>query len=171
MASRFRLIQSSASALLLGLTAGSAWAQPRSQAGENMPVHRVAAGKLKVSVVEAGVLEASAAGSVICQVEGQANIVKILPEGANAKKGDIVCELDAAGLRDRLAAQETAAERAEATYQNAKLAREAAEIAVAEYVEGIFKQDSFSLKSRIAGAESAIEKAEDRLERTRKARE
>ena len=49
--------------------------------------------------------------------------------------------------------------------------REAAEIAVAEYVEGIFKQDSFSLKSQIAGAESAIEKAGDRLERTRKARE
>src|SRR5262249_59339925 len=119
---------------------------------------RVEAGKLTVSVVEPGVLEASVVSSVVCRVEGQATIIRILPEGTIARKGDIVCELDSAGLRERLATQDTATERAEAAYQTAKLAREAAEIAVAEYVEGIFKQESFSLKGQILGAEAAIEK-------------
>jgi multidrug resistance efflux pump len=155
----------------MGLAAGGVLAQTQPPAGQDMPVHRVEAGKLKISVVEPGVLEASVVSSVVCQVDGQATIIKILPEGTIARKGDIVCELDSAGLRERLAAQETATGRAEAAYQNAKLAREAAEIAVAEYVEGIFKQESFSLKGQILGAEAAIEKAEDRLERTRKARE
>jgi hypothetical protein len=136
-----------------------------------MAVHRVEAGKLMISVVEPGVLEASVVSSAVCRVEGQATIIKILPEGTIARKGDVVCELDSAGLRERLSEQQTAAERAEAAYQNARLAREAAEIAVAEYVEGIFKQETFSLKSQILGAESAIESAGDRLQRTRKARE
>ena len=46
------------------------------------------------------------------------------------KKGDLVCELDSASLRDQLTNQKIATQGAEATYQNAKLTRETAEIAV-----------------------------------------
>ncbi len=46
-----------------------------------------------------------------------------------------------------------------------------AEIAVSEYVEGIYKQEVFTLKSEIAGAEAAIQKAEDRLQRTQRTRQ
>ena len=95
----------------------------------------------------------------------------LVPECRAVKKGDLVCELDSSGLRDQLVNQEIAEQRSSAAYLNAKLSREVAEIAVAEYVEGIFKQDLYTLKSQIAGAESAIQKAEDRLERTQRARQ
>jgi len=48
---------------------------------------------------------------------------------------------------------------AAADYENAKLTREVAEIAVSEYTEGIFKQDRDVLKSELALAESDLERA------------
>lgn len=138
-------------------------------AGE-MPVQEVKPGKLKVVVEARGLLEAGQSSGLSCRVEGQTTIISLVPEGRVVKKGDLVCELDSAGLRDQLVNQEIAEQRASAAYQNAKLSREVAEIAVAEYVEGIFKQDLYTLKSEIAGAEAAIQKAEDRLDRTQLAR-
>ena len=135
-------------------------------AGE-MPVHEVKPGKLKVVVEARGSLEASRVADLYCTVEGQSTILSLVPEGRAVKQGDLVCELDSSGLRDQLVNQEIAEQRSSAAYLNAKLSREVAEIAVAEYVEGIFKQDLYTLKSEIAGAEAAIQKAEDRLERTR----
>src|SRR2546421_5309526 len=43
---------------------------------------------------------------------------------------------------------------AAATYENAKLTREVAEIAVIEYKEGIYRQDTDTIKGEIALAES-----------------
>ena len=51
---------------------------------------------------------------------------------------------------------------AEAAYLNAKLTREVAEIAVVEYVEGIFKQEMETAKGEIALAQSNLKLAEDR---------
>jgi HlyD family secretion protein len=139
-------------------------------AGE-MPVHEVKPGKLKVVVEARGSLEAARVADLYCTVEGQSRILSLVPEGRAVKQGDLVCELDSSGLRDQLVNQEIAEQRSSAAYLNAKLSREVAEIAVAEYVEGIFKQDLYTLKSEIAGAEAAIQKAEDRLERTQRARQ
>ena len=72
---------------------------------------------------------------------GHEKIVSILPEGTKVKKGELVGELDSASLRDQLINQKIATKAAEAAYQNAKLAREVAEIAVKEYEEGIYVQD------------------------------
>ena len=108
---------------------------------------------------------------VYCNVEGRTTIITIVPEGTRVKKGDIICELDSAALRDQLINQRITTESAEAAYQNAKLAREVAEIAVREYNEGIYKQEQETLKGEIAAARSAIQKAESRLERTRRARQ
>src|SRR4051794_40240143 len=84
MATRFRLIVSLAAALSFVTAAGRAWAQSSGPLGVEMPVHRVSTGRFKVSVAEAGILEASVALTVQCKVEGQAAIIKILPEGTNA---------------------------------------------------------------------------------------
>jgi HlyD family secretion protein len=59
---------------------------------------------------------------------------------------------------------------AEVRYQNAKIASEVAELAVTEYVEGIYKSELKSLKDAVTAAESAIQKADARLARTRTAR-
>ena len=137
----------------------------------DMPVYEVKPGKLKRSVEARGFLEAVQTADLYSRVEGQSTILSLVPEGRAVKKGDLVCELDSALLRERLVNQQIAEQRASAAYQNAKLSREVAEIAVAEYVEGIFKQELFTLKSEIAGAEAAIQKADDRLERTQHARQ
>ena len=50
------------------------------------------------------------------------------------------------------------------TYENAKLTREVAEIAVIEYVEGIFKQDQATVEGEIKLAESDLSRSEDRLD-------
>jgi RNA polymerase sigma factor (sigma-70 family) len=135
------------------------------------PVHEVRPGKLMINVVERGSLESSQNQDIYCQVEGQTTIIRIVPEGTRVKKGEIVCELDSASLRDRLVNQRITTQRAEAAYQNARLAREAAEIAVIEYAEGIFKQDLGTVRGEIASAQAAIQKAQSRLERTRRARQ
>jgi HlyD family secretion protein len=150
--------------LIIGVPTASA-----RQLTADVPVHEVRPGKLRVSVVERGSLEAARTADVLCQVENQTTILSIRPEGTSVARGELVCQLDSASLRDQLVNQTIATRRAEAAYHNAKLAREAAEIAVAEYANGIFQQESYALKSQVVGARAAIQKAEDRLERTKRA--
>ena len=80
------------------------------------------------------------------------------------KKGDLVCELDSASLRDQLTNQKIATQGAEASFQNAKLTREVAEIAVKEYVEGIYLQDKATIQGEIKLAESDLARAADRVD-------
>ena len=104
---------------------------------------------LRVVLIEPGTLQASRSRDVFCQVEGATTIISILAEGSRVKKGDLVCELDSASFRDQLANQKIATQGAEASYQNAKLTREVAEIAVKEYVEGIYIQDKATILGEI----------------------
>jgi len=155
---------------------GKAGGEPRSQGNLQAaraydgPVHAVEPGKLIVNVIAPGNLESSRNQDAFCQVEGLTTIISILPEGTRVKKGQVVCELDSARLKDQLVKQMTAVQRAEAAYQNAILTREVAEIALIEYVEGIYKQDQNTLKGEIVTAETTVQKAQARLERTRRAR-
>ena len=118
---------------------------------------------LPVTVIDKGILESSNNEDVYCQVEGQTTIISIIPEGKRVKKGDLVCELDSATLKDTLTNQVIATKGADASYLNAKLTREVAEIAVIEYVDGIFKQEHETAKGEIALASSDRKRAEDRL--------
>ena len=54
---------------------------------------------------------------MLCRVEGRTTIISIVPEGTKVKKGDLVCELDSALLRDQLTNQRIATQGAEASYQ------------------------------------------------------
>ncbi len=101
---------------------------------------------------------------VYCNVEGGTTIIKIIPEGQRVKKGDILCELDSAALKDQLINQRITTKSAEANFLNAKLTREVAEIAVREYKEGVYVQDIQTVEGEIKLAESDLVRAEDRLE-------
>ena len=72
-------------------------------------------------------------------VPGETTILSILPANVKVKKGQLVCELDPARIKDRLANQKITTRAAEAAYQNARLTLEVAEIAVKEYTEGILQ--------------------------------
>jgi hypothetical protein len=78
---------------------------------------------------------------VVNPIAGRTRIVLLKPSGSWVKAGDLVCELDASALDVLLAEQRITTKAAEANFQNARLTREVAEIAVTEYSEGIYKQD------------------------------
>ncbi len=101
-------------------------------------------------------------------VEGRITVLSSQPEGARVEKGAVVCELDPAGLRDRQVSQRITVASAEADFQNARLIREVAEIAVTEYKEGIFVQDFATVEGGIKLAESDLIRAEDALEWSRR---
>ena len=74
-------------------------------------VVQVKPAKFTVNVAERGFLEPSQSERVWSQVEGTTTIIFIKPEGSKVKKGELVCELDSAPLRDKLTIQEIAAQR------------------------------------------------------------
>ncbi len=119
---------------------------------------------LPVTVSERGALESSSNDDAYCLVEGQTTIIMILSEGSRVTKGELVCELDSAALSDQLVTQRITTSGAEAAFLNAKLSREVAEIAVNEYLEGIYKQDKETIQGEIALAKSDRKRAEDRLQ-------
>jgi len=125
-------------------------------------------GALPIIVKEKGLLESSKNQDAYNAVEGSTTIIMIKPEGTSVKKGEVVCELDSAALKDQLINQRITTESAKANYANATLTREVAEIAVIEYVEGIFVQDSATVKGEIKLAESDLSRALDRLDWARR---
>ena len=66
---------------------------------------------LKVTVVEGGNLQSLKSVQITSQVEGQAKIISIVPEGTlvtpeDVAAGKVLVELDSSDLRDRLNRQE-----------------------------------------------------------------
>src|SRR5262249_7774856 len=64
--------------------------------------------------------------AVFAAVEGRTAVVFVPPRGARVKKGDLVCELDPTGVKERLANQELILAGSAAGLRGARLAREAA---------------------------------------------
>ncbi|QEH33126.1 Cobalt-zinc-cadmium resistance protein CzcB [Aquisphaera giovannonii] len=124
----------------------------------------VKTGVLPITVADKGSLESSKNQDVLCQVEGSTTIISIVPEGTKVKKGELVCELDSASLRDSFTNQKISTQSAEASFQNAKLTREVAQIAVKEYMEGIYLQDQATIQGEIKLAESDLKRSEDRVD-------
>ena len=145
--------------------------QPKATRGAGPLELQVKPANLVVSVVERGVLDARRHDDVFSNIKGTTTIIQLLPEGTRVKKGDIVCRLDAAILRDQLTNATIAVENAKLDYQRAQSARELAEAAVTAFVEGTSKQEMNALKSEVTAAESAIQTAERRLDRAKRARE
>jgi multidrug resistance efflux pump len=105
---------------------------------------------------------------VVNKIEAQSTIALLKPPGSRVKKGDLVIELDGSGLKNTLINQEIATSSAEAAYQNARLTREVAEIAVKEYTEGILNQDLKTVEGEISAAKADRQRAKDRLEWAKK---
>lgn len=136
-----------------------------------VPITEVKPGKFNVVVDERGSLEATNNPVVQCEVEGITTIISIVPEWSQVKKGQLVSQLDDARFRDGLINQEVLVKEAESGAANARLAREVAEIAVREYVDGISPRELKAVTGRITEARTAIEKGVERVKRTRAARE
>jgi RNA polymerase sigma factor (sigma-70 family) len=131
---------------------------------EAMPVVTVRPGKLGLTLVERGTVEASQNHDAYNRVEGQRKILSILPEGTVVKKGQLVCELDSSDLTDKLKNQKIATLGAAAAFENAKLTREVAEITEREFLEKDKKKESdpierYTKDKTIKELRSEVEKA------------
>jgi HlyD family secretion protein len=106
--------------------------------------------------------------AVFNPVEGRIRVLSSRPEGARVEKGEIVCELDPAGLRDRLDSQEVAVQGLRAGVQGARLAREVAVMELNEYKEGRNARDLMAAEAAIKQAESDLARHEDKLDWARR---
>ena len=136
-----------------------------------MPVAEVKPGKAKLAVVEHGTLEPSTRNEVLSQAEAPASDHFDSSRGNQGEERGPGLRARFGVARDQLANQKIAAQAAEAAYNNARLTREVAEIAVVEYEQGIYPQDMQTIQGEIKRAELGFKKTEARLERTRKARQ
>ena len=100
---------------------------------------------------------------VYSPVQGQTTIINLVPDKSIVRKGYLLCELDTAALRDSLVNQRITTKSAEANFQNAKLTREVAEIAVIEYQEGILASETKEIRGDIEIAEAEKDLAEAEL--------
>ena len=177
--------------ILLALVAGGAWYQRQAMlAAPALPSEVVAQevqrGDLVVTITEGGQLNAIQSVTVVSMVQGQPRIISIVAEGSQAKKGDLLVELDSSELQERLNQQEVNYQNALASYnksvsdreikksQNesgileAELNVEFAEIDLRKYRDGEWPQTFKKCESDITIAEAELRRAQDRLSWTDK---
>ena len=131
--------------------------------GVDVPIHEVKVGVLMPTVTLRGTLEASRIEEVSNPIEGTVTIVSIVPEGTVVEQGQTVCVLDSSQLRQSLADQQIATDRALADSRNAVKAREVAEINVQEYIKGVYPREEKAIEGEIKRVQAELSRAEDRL--------
>jgi multidrug efflux pump subunit AcrA (membrane-fusion protein) len=104
--------------------------------------------------------------AVFNPIEGRIRVLSSRPEGARVEKGEVICELDPAELRDRVASQEIAVQGLRAGVEGARFAREAAAMDLDEYKDGGFARDSAAAQAAVRLAESDLRRHEDKLDWT-----
>jgi HlyD family secretion protein len=97
-------------------------------------------------------------------IEGRIVVISAKPDQTTVQAGEIICELNPADLRIRLARQETIVHAAQSESQACRIAHEAALLALREFKEGTYKQQLASAEGQIKLAESKLSQAEDRVE-------
>jgi multidrug resistance efflux pump len=96
-------------------------------------------------------------------VDGETTITFLKPMGSRVKKGELVCELESFNVRTKLATQEAATRAALGPYEEAKRARESAELAITEYLQVIYTPQLKMIEQRISLANFELKRAEDSL--------
>jgi HlyD family secretion protein len=144
---------------LVGFTGSSVWVS--GLRGQAAPTTRRANPK-DAAQVEKNQPAGTAKGYSL--VQGKTTILMIVPDGSTVEKGQVVCELDSAALRDQLVNQQITVLAAKANYENHKLARETAEIDVVEFTHGIFPVQAMEAGGEIKIAEAELALAEDTLD-------
>ncbi|MEX2381261.1 MAG: efflux RND transporter periplasmic adaptor subunit [Opitutales bacterium] len=147
-------------------------------------LYAIQRGNLVVSVIEGGNLTAASEVSIVSEVEGQTRIISIVPEGTYVERGDLLVELDASDLEERLNQQEISYQnalssftearenleirrsQAESDLKAAQLRVEFAGIDLKKYLDGDFPQQRKNAESNIKLAGEELNRAEDRLEHT-----
>jgi HlyD family secretion protein len=137
-------------------------------------------GPLVISVVETGTIKAASQTIIKSEVEGQATVLEIVPEGQRVKKGDLLVALDVSKKEDELVTAEIKVRNDESDLIQAqedyavKENQAAANVSAAEldyrfavedrkkFVEGDFPKDLKEAENKITIAEEELRRSADR---------
>lgn len=157
------------------------WSAPPAQQNE---WHQVRRGDVLISVVEGGALKAVKESIIRSEFEGISRIIHIVPEGTEAKKGDLLVELDSSDLKDRLNQQEVIYQNNEFSFVQAKenlsiqqslgesqikeaeLRVEFAKSDLDKYIEGDAPQQINTQTNTIIIRKEQLQRAQDKLDWT-----
>jgi HlyD family secretion protein len=149
------------------------------QRPSHLVVEKVRTAPFLVSVTVQGTLDSQKNGTVTNQVEGTTTIINIVPEGTKVKKGDVVCELDASAIDEKLRQQSitlTTAESAMTTAEEnlriqenqndsdiaaALLANELAKLDLEKYTKGEYVQLLKAASGKVEIAKEAEVQADE----------
>ncbi len=139
-------------------------------------------GPLLISVLQRGTMSSKNSVKVKSELEGESQVLYLIPEGTDVKKGDLVAELDASKLIDRKVEQVISSEAAVASLVNAEQefsiqqSQNKSDIAKAEqqllfakidlekYIEGDWPQQLQKADEAIELAKEELTQAKDKLE-------
>jgi len=150
--------------VLGGIALQLGWAQPRARDGEKT------GDDVAAVVAEAVGEDAEASGEEITLLNplpSAARVVRILPDGSEVEKGDLVCLLDAAPLRDTLLERHAAAADARAEYEKVRKRWFVAQAGVREFVDAFAPLERKRLAKAIEVARTEAKRVRQRLERVR----
>ncbi|MBN1848868.1 MAG: efflux RND transporter periplasmic adaptor subunit [Deltaproteobacteria bacterium] len=152
----------------------------------NTPVFVVKKGPLRISVTEAGVIQAMEKIIVKNEVEGKTTVISLVDEGARVKKGDLLIELDSSNLLDQKVDQEIRVQNAEASFisarenlavvenqaesdmDKAQLAYDFAVQDLDKYLKGEYPNELKELESKITLAEEDLTRAREKWDWSKK---
>ncbi|MDA3787503.1 MAG: HlyD family secretion protein [Desulfobacula sp.] len=145
------------------------------------PTYMVKQGPLTINIVESGTIKAREQIIIKNEVEGKTSIIFLIPEGTQAKKDDLLVELDASSLMDTKIDQEIKVQNAEAAYVNATeklavaenqaksdmdlavLTLEFANQDLKKYIKGEYPNELQKAEAEITLAEEELTRARDTL--------
>jgi len=136
-------------------------------------------GPLTISVLESGTILPRDQITLRSEIEGRTSIVRLVPDGSLVKTGDVLVELDASTLKDRIIDQDIAVKRAEAAFVGAteslavtenqarsdvdktELALKFAQQDLQQYLDGLYPRDVNEMTAKIRLAEEDLKRSED----------
>ncbi len=113
-----------------------------------------------------GSVEAGRLADLYSHVHYPTHISRLVPEGTQVKKGDFLCDLDSASLKDELTNQTITVRAARASHSNAKNEREIAEISLAEYEKGSLPAERKTLERGMEKLQRKLKSDQAWLDRT-----
>jgi HlyD family secretion protein len=119
---------------------------------DNVPLlsHKIARGKLTVSVTEQGTLESSNNTEIKCEVRGFSLVTYVVPTGTVVEKGQELVRLDTKVIEEEHSLTKTNTFIAEATLAETQANVEKAAIAIEAYEKGRFRSQLQGLEKELA---------------------
>jgi RND family efflux transporter MFP subunit len=158
------------SLVVLGVAATIVWLVVKrgDKATTALPMmHTAARGPFDHIVLEQGEVESSSNIELKCEVRSRSqgggpstSIIEVLDEGTMVKAGDLIVTLDSSALETEQAQQIINLNTAKAALSQAESAVKTAEIALQEYLHGVYTQEEKTILNEIFVAEEAFKKAQ-----------